>query len=634
MIKKSSSPKGSNSPPSKQASGSAAVQREKSIHEPEKVKVFVTTWNMGNAEAVGMNNIFDELRATEKFDIFAIGLQESTYKCDTDSIQHLAKQVTGFLGPNFFQVEHCHRAQLQLYVFARTSLKHRIRNVDKSIENTGILHVFPNKGGLLVTFTIDGTKLAFVSCHLAAHEGVKHCEDRNASIVEILGGARTGNKDIDITEQFHHVIWMGDMNYRTTFDTTHQPANTKKNIAIMHEQLKNKQVVKVDDVGMSFGGDDDESGDEEDENDAENEGKSSKKMEKLNNMRKVLDMIAKGQYTEVLKYDELNREIAANRVLNEFIALQPNFPPTFKRARQRVFGGEAGATALTDRESLSMSSPGKPGKLDHPLLAYYNEKRLPSFTDRILYKSMTTFRDSVRVLFFESVESAISSDHKPVRAGFEISLSKGIEEILVDKNLLHRKNFNDAKTLRLVVSDLKGYDLEEMDSQLFGGGSDPYIVFTTDPPSLMLTKSEPEGIKSTVIKHDLNPVWPDKIDLTIASIDIEALSYNASLTIQVWDEDLYNPDDLIGVCSIPFRCLFEAFLQNQDFHFNEVLRSNSEVMGRISGKIQVSAGDLHEIVMTSRQMSQERYRQGQFIPLSLALHEANNGGGLCGCQVM
>ncbi|RYY80996.1 hypothetical protein EON63_16445 [archaeon] len=67
-------------------------------------------------------------------------------------------------------MEHCHRAQLQLYVFARTSLQHRIKHVDKSIENTGILHVFPNKGGLLVTFTVDGTKLAFVSCHLAAHE--------------------------------------------------------------------------------------------------------------------------------------------------------------------------------------------------------------------------------------------------------------------------------------------------------------------------------------------------------------------------------------------------------------------------------------------------------------------------------
>ena len=69
---------------------------------------------------------------------------------------------------------------------------------------------------------------------------MKHCEERNASIVEILGGVRAGDKDIDITEQFHHVFWMGDMNYRTTFDQA-QPANTKKNIAMLHEQLKANQ---------------------------------------------------------------------------------------------------------------------------------------------------------------------------------------------------------------------------------------------------------------------------------------------------------------------------------------------------------------------------------------------------------
>jgi hypothetical protein len=60
-----------------------------------------------------------------------------------------------------------------------------------------------------VSFHLDGTRLAFVSCHLAAHEGVHHCEQRNASIVEILGGVRAGDTNIDITEQFHHVFWMG-----------------------------------------------------------------------------------------------------------------------------------------------------------------------------------------------------------------------------------------------------------------------------------------------------------------------------------------------------------------------------------------------------------------------------------------
>lgn len=61
----------------------------------------------------------------------------------------------------------------------------------------------------MITLEVDGTRLAFVSCHLTAHEGVNYCEQRNASIVEILGGVRAGDKDIDVTEQFHHIFWMG-----------------------------------------------------------------------------------------------------------------------------------------------------------------------------------------------------------------------------------------------------------------------------------------------------------------------------------------------------------------------------------------------------------------------------------------
>jgi hypothetical protein len=45
----------------------------------EDAKVFVTTWNMGNAEPEGFMEIFSEKSAFNDFDIFAIGLQESTY---------------------------------------------------------------------------------------------------------------------------------------------------------------------------------------------------------------------------------------------------------------------------------------------------------------------------------------------------------------------------------------------------------------------------------------------------------------------------------------------------------------------------------------------------------------------------
>jgi hypothetical protein len=226
-----------------------------------------------------------------------------------------------------------------------------------------------------------------------------------------------------------------------------------------------------------------------------------------------------------MEYDELNREIAAKRILNEFIALQPSFPPTFKRIR---------------KECIMKSSSPKTVGLNwiysnaEGIKSYYHKKRIPSYTDRILYKSSVTFQNWVSPLFFESCENALSSDHKPVRAGFNLKISKGENDIVVDRQLIGKikkpaesKN-KEPKLLKLQAFDLKGYDLEEMDLQAFGGGSDPYIVITTDPPSLLLHKQRIRcnvpGLKSKVIKHDVNPVWPDPMYLSIGSVDLEGLS--------------------------------------------------------------------------------------------------------------
>jgi hypothetical protein len=46
-----------------------------------------------------------------------------------------------------------------------------------------------------------------------------------------------------------------------------------------------------------------------------------------------MDMVVNERWGDILALDELNREIAAGRVLNNFTALQPSFPPTFKRTR-------------------------------------------------------------------------------------------------------------------------------------------------------------------------------------------------------------------------------------------------------------------------------------------------------------
>ena len=74
----------------------------------EEIRVFVTSWNMGNAEAVGLNNIFSERNAFDEYDVVAIGLQESTYSSKSstnfDSIPHLKAYMESLFGSRFYVV--------------------------------------------------------------------------------------------------------------------------------------------------------------------------------------------------------------------------------------------------------------------------------------------------------------------------------------------------------------------------------------------------------------------------------------------------------------------------------------------------------------------------------------------------
>lgn len=63
--------------------------------EPEQLKLFVTSWNMGNAEPAGMETIFGSPEEINQYDMYAIGLQESTYniKGSEDTITHLQNRL-------------------------------------------------------------------------------------------------------------------------------------------------------------------------------------------------------------------------------------------------------------------------------------------------------------------------------------------------------------------------------------------------------------------------------------------------------------------------------------------------------------------------------------------------------------
>jgi len=87
-------------------------------------------------------------------------------------------------------------------------------------------------------------------------------------------------------------------------------------------------------------------------------------------------------------HDELHKALREQKCLGGFQTLTCNFPPTFKVKREQGL--------------------------------VYNPQRLPSYTDRILWKSLDGIEVNIRPFAYHPCPGFVTSDHKPVRGAFSV----------------------------------------------------------------------------------------------------------------------------------------------------------------------------------------------------------------------
>ena len=80
-----------------------------------------------------------------------------------------------------------------LAVFVRAALRTSAHSVRSAVSATGLGGVVGNKGGLAISFHLGTTSLAFVSCHLAAHDHKNR--ERNEMCKEILSETARCSRD-------------------------------------------------------------------------------------------------------------------------------------------------------------------------------------------------------------------------------------------------------------------------------------------------------------------------------------------------------------------------------------------------------------------------------------------------------
>mmetsp|Transcript_24156 Transcript_24156/g.47501 ORF Transcript_24156/g.47501 Transcript_24156/m.47501 type:complete len:659 (+) Transcript_24156:84-2060(+) len=185
----------------------------KSQTYPENISIFVGTWNVGNS--VPQQNLETWLPpSSAKHAIVAIGAQECSYTPKSSRYPTCASDWEALLCSHLRRFVICKSValgEMRLIVFVRKRYAKFIKHIDSGSAATGIANMLGNKGGLAVSFHFGDLRLGFVSCHLAAHQNQtarRNMDARN------IAGIRVGKWSMDLCNQFHHLFWFGDLNYR------------------------------------------------------------------------------------------------------------------------------------------------------------------------------------------------------------------------------------------------------------------------------------------------------------------------------------------------------------------------------------------------------------------------------------
>ncbi|XP_033760174.1 phosphatidylinositol 3,4,5-trisphosphate 5-phosphatase 2A-like [Pecten maximus] len=209
------------------------ILQMKNVHskdiEVDQISIFIGTWNMGDSQPLsgiapwlrckGCSKVKDpQVLGMIPHDLYVIGTQESA-QTEKDWVNFLKKNIKNHFMVEVEVVEVCTLWGIRLVILLKKDLMHNINRVQRSTVRTGIANALGNKGGVGISFYFRGTSFCFVNTHLTS--GDERNARRNQNFKDIIKGLSLGQKHLgltDITNQFHHLFWLGDLNYRVEED--------------------------------------------------------------------------------------------------------------------------------------------------------------------------------------------------------------------------------------------------------------------------------------------------------------------------------------------------------------------------------------------------------------------------------
>jgi len=363
------------------------------IAAPEQVPAFVSvrlwvgTWNMGNAPPE-LEQLKDWLGlADATHDIYVIGMQEAHFSLPSKTLTvprvgsaaanssgaFIASAILTALGPSYRLVDLRSMWSIRLLIVAHEEVEPHVELLASDAEATGIGGVGGNKGGVAAALSLHGTtNVAFICAHLAAHQDMVRRRNRDAQ--DILRGLRSlaarglpgASKHLDPTLSFHHVFFFGDLNYR--IDQGIEPVILALQHAAEAADGAARAAAEARSAEMrAAGGSDDSSAGKQDNSPplatlAEPTARAAAVVRAAEARTRCATFSAEAEriLQRLYEYDQLRAERAAGRLLYGFTEVRPRFMPTFKRLRAAATPVPAANDAdspAADGMSAGASSP-------------------------------------------------------------------------------------------------------------------------------------------------------------------------------------------------------------------------------------------------------------------------------------
>eukprot|EP01064_Diplonema_japonicum_P005904 TRINITY_DN138_c0_g1_i1.p1 TRINITY_DN138_c0_g1~~TRINITY_DN138_c0_g1_i1.p1 ORF type:complete len:708 (+),score=272.02 TRINITY_DN138_c0_g1_i1:49-2172(+) len=195
----------------RELSGRCKINSSKVQDEP--VSVWTGTFNMCGAPPPRDSSTLEKWMPRGKYDLYAVGAQECSYQKDEGE---WFSYVQEYLGKDYLTLASMQVWDITVIVLCRKKCLLKVTNVEGSTKATLHKEKCGMKGAAGICLKYHNTSMAFVSCHLAAR--LERNKMRRINVEEIVNQIQLANKDVDLSSQFHHVFWMGDMNYRVEME--------------------------------------------------------------------------------------------------------------------------------------------------------------------------------------------------------------------------------------------------------------------------------------------------------------------------------------------------------------------------------------------------------------------------------